>query len=254
MPSDWVPCIGTVVIILKVLHPLKGYRGTVKSALFNQQTSSGLRVAVQLAHLDPASPFKMEVFDYDDIIEASYMTLHLLLCLPLTYIDLNSHGCKLFDFKKPESKQFQPRNYKPWLPQHLLPSSSGSTTPLPDWSPLSIPAWDPSSHTPLALCDDDGTPLDPLSLLNAQTLAPGPSHSTSQHSVQHLLLDLQLLGTQLKVMVNGGKYKQKELVPFPVLVDGQLSIRHIIYKTSEYLAPHWRWTLQQVCLVAPSWV
>jgi len=40
-------------------------------------------------------------------------------------------------------------------------------------------------------------------------------------------------------MVNGGKYKQKELVTSPVLVDGQLSIHHTIYKTSEYLAPDW---------------
>jgi len=127
----------------------------------------------------------------------------------------------------------------PQLTQHLLPSSSGSATPLLDWSPLSTPAWDPSSHTPLASHDDDGTPLDPLSSLNAQTLAPGPSRSTSQQSVQHPLLDLRLLGTQLKVMVNRGKYKQKELVASPVLVDGQLSICHTIYKTSEYLAPDW---------------
>ena len=80
MRSDRVPWIGTMVIISKVKHPLKGYRGIVKNVLCKQETSSGLRVAVQLAHLDPAAPFKTEILDYDDIVEASYVTSHLLLC------------------------------------------------------------------------------------------------------------------------------------------------------------------------------
>ena len=88
MQSNRVPWIRTMVIISKVSHPLKGYRGMVKNVLFEQETSSGLRVAVQLTHLDPSSPFKTEVFDYDDIVEASYGTSLLLLCLPLTTLNL----------------------------------------------------------------------------------------------------------------------------------------------------------------------
>lgn len=125
-------------------------------------------------------------------------------------------------------------------PHHLLPSSSGNTTPLPDWSPSSTPAWDPSSHTPLAFCDDDSTPLAPSpSSLNAQTLLPGPSCATSQQRVQHPLLDVRLQGIQLKVMVNGGEFAQKELVASLMSIDGQLSIRHTIYNSSKYLSPDW---------------
>lgn len=40
-------------------------------------------------------------------------------------------------------------------------------------------------------------------------------------------------------MVNGGKFKQKELLASLVSVDGQLSIRHTIYNTSEYLPLDW---------------
>jgi len=77
-----------MVIISKVKHPLKGYPGTVKNVLCRQETSSGLRVAIQLARLDSASPFKTVVLDYDDIVEASYVTSHLLFCLPLTTLNL----------------------------------------------------------------------------------------------------------------------------------------------------------------------
>jgi hypothetical protein len=70
-------------------------------------------------------------------------------------------------------------------------------------------------------------------------LLPGPSCATLQQSVQHPLLDLRLLGTKLKVVVNGGKFKQKELLASPVSVDGQLSIRHTIYNTSESLPLDW---------------
>ena len=80
MWSDWVPWIRTTVIVSKVKHPLKGYQGIIKNVLCKQETSSGLQVAIQLAHLDPAAPFKTEVLNYDDIVEASYVNLHLLLC------------------------------------------------------------------------------------------------------------------------------------------------------------------------------
>ena len=101
-----------MVIISKVKHPLKGYQGIVKNVLCRQETASGLQVAVQLSHLDPACPFKREILDYDDIVEASYMTSYLLFCL-LQLSEFNSVGCKLFDFCNPKSKQFEPQYHIP---------------------------------------------------------------------------------------------------------------------------------------------
>jgi hypothetical protein len=99
---------------------------------------------------------------------------------------------------------------------------------MPNWSPLSTPAWDPSSCTP-------GTSSD------SPTFLPGPSrHSLSQcDEVRHPLLDSRLLGIKLSVLVNGGRHTQKELVANLTLVNGHLSIRHHFYNTSEALSPEW---------------
>ena len=70
MWSDPVPWIETTVIISRVGHPLKGYRGTIKSVFCEQPSSSGLRVGVQLSHLAVACPFKIITLDYDDVVEA----------------------------------------------------------------------------------------------------------------------------------------------------------------------------------------
>jgi hypothetical protein len=64
-----VPWIGTNVIITKLRSPLKGYVGVVKDVLCGQDTASGLKVTIQLAHLDPSAPFRTIVVDYDDIVE-----------------------------------------------------------------------------------------------------------------------------------------------------------------------------------------
>lgn len=97
------------------------------------------------------------------------MTLHLLLCWLLTTLNL----IVLFNLKNLKSKEFKPQNYMPQLPCHLSPSSSGNTTPLLNWSPLSTPAWDPSSSTPLAFHNDDWTALPPC-----------PPHLMLKHSSQ----------------------------------------------------------------------
>ena len=67
--ADNVPWIGTHVIVTKLGSPLKGYKGIVKDALPRQDTASGLKVVIQLAHLDPSAPFKTAVVDYDDVVE-----------------------------------------------------------------------------------------------------------------------------------------------------------------------------------------
>ena len=67
--ADNVPWIGIDVIITKLRSPLKGYGGVVKDVLCGQDTASGLAIIIQLASLDIASPFKLKVVDYDDVIK-----------------------------------------------------------------------------------------------------------------------------------------------------------------------------------------
>jgi len=76
--ADQVPWIGTRVIITKLGSPNKGYIGVVKDVLRGQDTASGLKILLQLEHLDPSSPFKTIVVDYDDVVEKmSVKDLHL---------------------------------------------------------------------------------------------------------------------------------------------------------------------------------
>jgi hypothetical protein len=56
---------------------------------------------------------------------------------------------------------------------------------------------------------------------------------------QHPLLDSRLLGAQLKVIINGGHFKDKETAVTLESVAGRLSIRHTSYKTSQSLDPAW---------------
>ena len=73
-----MPWINTCVIITKLGSPHKGYVGIVKDVLRRQDTASGLKIAIQLAHLDPSAPFKTVIFDYDDVVEKkSVNDLHL---------------------------------------------------------------------------------------------------------------------------------------------------------------------------------
>jgi hypothetical protein len=67
--TDSVPWIGTNVIITKQGNPFKGYVGIVKNVICSQDTASGLKVVVQLTHLNPLAPFKITVIDYDDVIK-----------------------------------------------------------------------------------------------------------------------------------------------------------------------------------------
>jgi hypothetical protein len=49
--------------------PLKEYVGIVKDVLHGQDTASGLKMAIQLVHLNSSAPFKTTVVDYDDVVE-----------------------------------------------------------------------------------------------------------------------------------------------------------------------------------------
>jgi hypothetical protein len=68
---DHVPWIGISVTITQIGNPLKGYSGVVKNVLRGQQTVSGLKIEMQLAHLDPSSPFRTVLVDHDHIVETS---------------------------------------------------------------------------------------------------------------------------------------------------------------------------------------
>ena len=64
-----MPWIGANVLITKLGSPFKGYVGVVKDVLRGQVTASGLKIVIQLTHLDPSSPFKRTIVDYDDVVE-----------------------------------------------------------------------------------------------------------------------------------------------------------------------------------------
>jgi hypothetical protein len=77
LKADRVPWIGTNVIVTKLGSPLKGYVGIVKDVLRGQDTASGLRIAIQLVHNNPSSPFKTTVVDHDGVVEQkSVYNLH----------------------------------------------------------------------------------------------------------------------------------------------------------------------------------
>ena len=65
---------------------MKGYQGIVKSVLCKQPMESGLHVVAQLTHLDPSSPYKMVVLDYDDVVEAQYVDFGYLSCVLSEYM------------------------------------------------------------------------------------------------------------------------------------------------------------------------
>jgi len=90
---EQVPWLKTEVIVCKVKHPLKGYHAIVKDVLPLQDTPSGLRITAQFTQLNPANPFKTEVLDYDDVVEASYVTLILLVGIVTNFLQVLVYSC-----------------------------------------------------------------------------------------------------------------------------------------------------------------
>jgi hypothetical protein len=125
---------------------------------------------------------------------------------------------KLFSYSKPIDNLFYPSKHYQEQQSSLQASTSGCATPMPDFS-SSTPAWDPSSRSPMPM-PEFFTPLNS---------SPMPVASTSQVSdslqaPSHFFLDRCLIGITLKVVVNGGEYKGKELDAHLVEVNGQLYI------------------------------
>jgi hypothetical protein len=158
--ADSVPWIGTHVIITQFGNPLKGYVGVVKDVLRGQDTASGLKVIIQLVHLNPSSPFKTTVVDYDDVVEQRSFNESSLISVNTNMPTSTSSrtGSSLLDYAEPRSALFQPskaymksarRTFGP-PPQAPMPvePTSGGATPMPDQISSLTPAWDPSSRTP----------------------------------------------------------------------------------------------------------
>ena len=157
--ADGVPWIGTHVIITKLGHFLKGRKGVVKDVLRGQDTASGLKIVLQLEHLDPSAPFKIMIFDYDGVVEQrSVKDFHLQESI--FNMPSSSTGSSLLDYAEPRDALFQPskaymksarRNFGP-SPQAPIRmpgvSNSGGATPMPDQTSSLTLAWDPSSRTP----------------------------------------------------------------------------------------------------------
>ena len=140
---------------------------------------------------------------------------------------------KLFSYRKPTDNLFYPSKHHQEKQSLLQTSTPGGATPMPDFS-SSTPAWDPSSRSPMP---EFFTPLN-----SSKSLMPVASTSQVSDSLQapsHFFLDRCLIGITLKVVVNGGEYKDKELDAHLVEVNGQLCIRHIYYKSSIPLQPDW---------------
>ncbi|KAF8809874.1 hypothetical protein BYT27DRAFT_7077528, partial [Phlegmacium glaucopus] len=64
------PWLNVHVMVVKS-GPHKGYQAVVKNILPGQTTFSKPRLEIQFLHLDPSSPFKRVIVDYDDVVETS---------------------------------------------------------------------------------------------------------------------------------------------------------------------------------------
>ncbi|KAF8809404.1 hypothetical protein BYT27DRAFT_7222356 [Phlegmacium glaucopus] len=96
---------------------------------------------------------------------------------------------------------------------------------MPDCHSSSTPAWDPPPRTPTHL----SSPFASTSQITPM----------EQEVSQNPLIDRRLIGAELNAVANGGSYKDKSLTVSIVEVDGRICIRHIVYRTSNYLEPSW---------------
>lgn len=69
---------------------MKGYQGIVQTVLCGQLTESGLRVVARLTHLNPSSPYKTMVLNYDDVIEVQYVDFGYLCRVSLLNMIIGS--------------------------------------------------------------------------------------------------------------------------------------------------------------------
>jgi hypothetical protein len=239
-----------VEVIITGRHSEKTRLATVKDVLCNQPTPSGLRVVVQMKALESTTPFRQLVLDYDSVVEARYSAFESVELL----LTSNSRAIKLYDYYAPtKSALFVPRNRIAASEPLKLPTvlsgqqQPGSATPIPESPFSSSPAWNPSSRTPQP--NPDHSLASPSSSPSFDRVSPSPQHnshslatsstSTDPIDERHILLDSRLLNAQLRVVVTGGTFNQKELIASVQCLDERLCIRRHFYKSSEALLPSW---------------
>jgi hypothetical protein len=99
---------------------------------------------------------------------------------------------------------------------------------MPEQPLSSSPAWDPSSRTPLGQSNS-------LDIPSSSSHLPPSINSEAQH----ILLDPRLLDAQLRVYVNGGRFRNEELTVSVQSVEGQLIFCRTVYKKSKHLEAEW---------------
>jgi len=141
-------------------------------------------------------------------------------------------------------------------PPSVLSPSPGNATPNPEPSLVSSPAWDPSSRTPQPISENTESfpspdpPPNPFDERHIQiSSSPTPQSNTESlispnplpkpFNQGHILLDLRLLGAQLRVFVTGGKFNHKELTASVRFKDGRLNIQRQVYHSFRTLLPDW---------------
>lgn len=148
----------------------------------------------------------------------------------------------MYDYALPKSEIFIPRNHgsqpiefpprNAQIPSCSVPSLNapnlGSGTPMPEQPLSSSPAWDPSSRTPLGQSNS-------LDIPSSSSHLPPSINSEAQH----ILLDPRLLDAQLRVYVNGGRFRNEELTVSVQSVEGQLIFCRTVYKKSKHLEAEW---------------
>src|SRR4030088_611563 len=125
----------------------------------------------------------------------------------------------------------------------------------PMWSPNatvhSTPAWNAASRTPVWQPDTGGTtpsyspsapvPSTPAWNADARTPVWQPDAPTGgvTPSSQHLLFDPAIMNVNVDAIVTGGEYKNKKMVVYSSMVDGQQKILHRSYGTITILDSDW---------------
>jgi hypothetical protein len=65
---------GVKVLVVKRWEQRKGEPAVIDEVLCNQDTPSGLKILVQFINYNPSMPMQKGLYDYDDIVEFTYVS------------------------------------------------------------------------------------------------------------------------------------------------------------------------------------
>ncbi len=101
----------------------------------------------------------------------------------------------------------------------------------------STPAWNPLSHTPIAPSPSFNCNAPTSIAAIPSSPVASTSHDIALQPPSHPFLDRRLLSANLKAIVNGDGYKNKEMVVTVAEIEGRLSIHYKHFNTSRFLEP-----------------